>query len=425
MTLKKNFSRLTRLERLEYLKNKNLLTDKEIEYLRNSVDLNLIELSEKFVENVIGCFPLPLGIVPGFYMDNKEYTVPMVIEETSVIAAVSKTAKWIKNAGEITTCMHGRDIIGQIQFPKVKNIDACERIIEEKANELLAKANQLVVPNLVARGGGVNYLKVRKIKREDKENSAMMLVVHVYMHPCDAMGANLINQVCEFLRYPLEQLIHEKANMSILSNLVDSKLTEVNIIIRDIDKKSGEKISEAALFAYQDHYRAATHNKGVMNGIDAVLIATGNDWRAVEAGVHAYAARTGQYRSITDWQMDNNVLRGKIVAPIVVGTVGGVTKLHPTAQLNLKLLKISQADELSRLSGSVGLVQNLAALRALTEEGIVRGHMKLHIDNLLHSAGASPEEQKILRKLARKFLTEKGKITLSDMKNLLKQIRSV
>lgn len=444
MGIIKSFSKFTRPERLEYLKAKKVLLQKEIDFLEQSVSTEMIDLSENFIENTIGCFPMPLGIVPEFYMDKKEYVVPMVIEESSVIAAVSKTAKWIRASGEITTRVHGQDIIGQIQFSKVKDIDLCEKLIEEKSNELINMANQLVVPNLVARGGGVNYLSVRKIDRENKINhkvkSEKMLVVHVYMHPCDAMGANLINQVCEFLRYPLEQLIQEKASMSILSNLVDSKLTEANIIIYNIDKHLGEKIGEASLFAKQDQYRAATHNKGVMNGIDAVLIATGNDWRAVEAGVHAYAARSGQYRAITEWHIEENNgendnkkvsqknnqynLIGKIIAPIVVGTVGGVTKSHPMAQINLKILNIQQSDELSRLAAAVGLVQNLAALRALTEEGIVRGHMKLHIQNLLVSLSASEEEKKALKPLAEEFLKEKGKITQSDVVGLLEKMRA-
>lgn len=424
----KSFSKLSRVERLKYLQEKKLLIQKDIEYLQNSASNEMIDLSESFIENTIGCFSLPLGIVPEFYMDRKEYVVPMVIEESSVIAAVSKTAKWIRASGEITTRVHGQDIIGQIQFSKVKDIHQCEKFIEEKSNEFINMANQLVVPNLVARGGGVNYLTVRKIDRDNRIDGAKMLVVHVYMHPCDAMGANLINQVCEFLRYPLEQLIQEKASMSILSNLVDSKLTEANIVIYNIDKNLGEKIAEASLFAKQDQYRAATHNKGVMNGIDAVLIATGNDWRAVEAGVHAYAARSGQYRAITEWNLEENKdsqynLIGKIIAPIVVGTVGGVTKSHPTAQINLKILNIQQSDELSRLAGAVGLVQNLAALRALTEEGIVRGHMKLHIQSLIVSITASEGEKKALKPMAEAFLKINGKITQSDIMNLLRQLR--
>jgi hydroxymethylglutaryl-CoA reductase len=420
MMFHKSFSKFTREQRLAYLEEKGLLTKTEINFLNHSVQQEIIHLSERFVENVIGCFPLPLGIVPAFVMDKKEYTVPMVIEETSVVAAIGKTMKWIKQTGEIYTAVQGQDIIGQIQFPVVHDFSACEKKIEEHAEELITSANKLVVPNLVARGGGVNYLRVRRIEREDGKT---MAVVHIYMHPCDAMGANLINQVCEFLRHPLESLIDAKANMCILSNLVDSKLTEATIVIRNVEKSLAEKITEASLFAHKDRYRAATHNKGVMNGIDAVLIATGNDWRAVEAGVHAYAARSGQYQSITQWSIEGKDLIGKIIAPIIVGTVGGVTQLHPTVKLSLKLLGIQKSEELSRICASVGLVQNLAAMRALTEEGIVKGHMKLHIDNLLSAADASIEEQKILKPLAEQFLEEKNKITQSDINDLLKQWR--
>jgi len=425
MTISQRFSKFSRAERLQYLQKIGLLSDTEINFLKSSISNEIINLSEKWVENVIGCFPLPMGIVPDFPMDGKKYTVPMVIEETSVIASVSKMAKWINQCGELTTSIHGQDIIGQIQFPTVKNFSECENIIESHAFELINLVNEKVVPNLVKRGGGVNHITVRKIHRGNGSN---MAVVHVYMHPCDAMGANLINQVCEFLRKPLENLINEKTNLCILSNLVDSKITQavVNINLnqnRSFTLKQAEKIVEASLFAEKDPYRAATHNKGIMNGVDAVLIATGNDWRAVEAGIHAYSARTGIYKGLSQWTIEGNYLVGKINAPIIVGTVGGIINSHPTVQIGLKILNIQQSDELARIILSVGLLQNLAAMRALTQEGIVQGHMKLHIQNLFISAGATQEEQDSLKDLAEQFLHEKNKITQSDIVNLLDQWR--
>ena len=424
----KNFSRLTREERLNYLIMHGILNKKEKDFLKRSADADILLLLEKLIENAIGCFALPLGIVPDFPMDNKKYSVPMVTEETSVIAAVSKMAKWINQTGKIVTHVHGRDIIGQIQFPTIKNFTVCEKIIQQHSESLIQAVNQKVIPNLVQRGGGVSHFTIRKIARGADAGGGDMLIIHVYMHPCNAMGANLINQLCEFLREPLEKLIQEKANMCILSNLVDSRLTESQVII-SLDKNpfftviQAEKIAEASLFAQLDHYRAATHNKGIMNGIDSVLIATGNDWRAVEAGMHAYAARSGQYRGLSEWRLENNFLIGKIIAPVIVGTVGGMTQIHPTAQLNLKILNIQQAEELSRIVLSIGLVQNLAAMRALTQEGIVQGHMTLHIANLLTAAGATTAEQENLKPLAAQFLQEKNKITQSDIAALLLQWR--
>lgn len=426
MTGVPGFSTLSREERLHYLLKEGLLSANEVKKLNNSGPKEILALSEKWVENFIGCYSLPMGIVPHFPMDEKKYTVPMVTEETSVIASVSKMAKWINQNGQVVTSLQGQDIIGQIQFPIVKDFEACQRKIESKTQALISRVNTQVVPNLVKRGGGVNHMTSRKVSRGDGRD---MLVVHVYMHPCDAMGANLINQVCEYLREPLERLIDEKSNMCILSNLVDSKITESTVMLSLKNKKvmtmaQAEKITEASLFAKQDPYRAATHNKGIMNGIDAVLIATGNDFRAVEAGIHAFAARSGQYRGLSDWTIEDACLVGRIRAPVIVGTVGGVTKLHPMAQISLNILNIHQAEELSRLILTVGLVQNLAAMRALTQEGIVRGHMKLHSQNLLIAAGATPAEQEALKIVAEQFLQEKNKITQSDMVNLLQQWRN-
>lgn len=423
------FSQLTRTERWRYLAQLGLLTPKDIDFLQDSASESMLNLSEHFTENLIGCFTLPLSIVPEFWIDQKSYTVPMVIEETSVIASISKTAKWIAQSGNIHTTLHGQDIIGQIQFPSVQNIEQCQTILENHSAELVSLANQHIVPNLVRRGGGVNHIMLRKILHPNpntRNDTKTMAIVHVYLNPCDAMGANLVNQVCEFLRPKLETIFSENANISILSNLVDSKLTEATAVLKidqHLSLRQAQKITEASLFAEYDPYRAATSNKGVMNGIDAVLIATGNDWRAVEAGMHAYACRTGQYRSITTWRIQENRLIGHLIAPIVVGTVGGVTKLHPTAQLGLKLLNITHSHELSRICAAVGLVQNLAAIRALTQEGIVKGHMTLHIKNLILASEATVEEQETLPMLAKQFFKQHHKITQSDVNNLLTQYR--
>jgi hydroxymethylglutaryl-CoA reductase len=283
----------------------------------------------------------------------------------------------------------------------------------------LARANE-VVPGLVERGGGVKDLNVRKLVRPD---GGTMLVVHVLMDSCDAMGANLMNQVCESLKTPIEDLTRETVNLCILSNLTDTKLTRAIVRIRNIDPELGRGIHEASLFAQLDPYRAATNNKGVLNGIDALLLATGNDWRAVEAGVHSFAARGGQYSSITKWFMDGTDLVGELTAPIAVGTVGGVTQLHPTARLCLNLLKVTSAEELARVAVAVGLVQNLGALKALSTVGIVEGHMKLHAANLALAAGADLGELPYLKSRIEHVLLEQRRVTLSHAIELLKSVR--
>ncbi|MBL7687504.1 MAG: hydroxymethylglutaryl-CoA reductase, degradative, partial [Bdellovibrionaceae bacterium] len=378
------FSKLSREDRFDYLEALGALTAEEARYLKTG-GLKDMGLAEKFVENVIGYFQIPLGVATNFVVDGRDLAIPMAVEETSIIAAASKTAKWVRENGTIRTESIGKQIIGQIQLAEVADFARFEKTVLSAKAELLNSVNRDVAHGLVARGGGVEDLRVRQIERPDGKT---MAVVHVYADPCDAMGANIINQVCEYLKGPIEQFTGETVTMCILSNLVDSKLTRAIVELHGIDADLGLKIQEASLFAELDQYRAATNNKGVLNGIDPILIATGNDWRAVEAGVHAYAARTGQYRSITRWTFADGVLTGLFEAPIVVGTVGGVTKLHPTAQLCLNMLGIESASELSRICAAVGLVQNLGALKALTTVGIIEGHMKLHIRNLTIGAGA-------------------------------------
>jgi hydroxymethylglutaryl-CoA reductase len=344
----------------------------------------------------------------------------MAVEETSIIAAASATAKWIRNEGSIKTYSKGNLIIGQVQFPSVKNVPQARQILHENRESLMALGNACI-PGLVARGGGIRDLAIREIPRSDKDGT--MLILHVLCDPCDAMGANLINQVCEVLKPRLEELTGEKVGLCILSNLVDTKLAVAEIVIRHINPRVGKGIEEATLFAKADPYRAATHNKGVLNGIDPILIATGNDWRAVEAGIHAYAARSGVYQPISDWKMDGNDLIGRIEVPLAVGIVGGVTKLHPTARVALKMLGISRAEDLARICAAVGLVQNLGALKALATVGIVKGHMQLHAANLAIAAGAEIHEiARVREKLTEALRIEKN-INLSRAKEILEAFR--
>lgn len=415
------FSKLTREERFQRLLELGALTAEDVYYLSNGGVQDTV-LADKLIENVIGYFQLPLGVATNFSIDGRDYVIPLAVEETSIIAALSKTAKWIRQQGEITTQVEGECIIGQIQLAKVNDLPRFEAIFHENKQFLIEKANEEVAASMVKRGGGVVDLQLRRLKREDEGE---MIVIHLMMNSCDAMGANIINQALEYLKEPLEKLTGEQVTMCILSNLNDQKLTTAKVAIYDVEPELGERIQEASLFAEMDPYRAATHNKGVMNGIDPVLIATGNDWRAVEAGVHAYATRNGRYQAITYWRYAQGTLTGHLTAPIIVGTVGGVTALHPTAKLCLRMMGIESANHLSRVIAAVGLVQNLGALRALCTEGIIQGHMKLHIDNLLLVAGATDSEMPVLKEQLQRWLTTNKRISVNNACALLTEIRQV
>jgi hydroxymethylglutaryl-CoA reductase len=417
----KGFSKLSREERLSTLQNAGILTEKDIDYLKAG-GLKDFTLGEKFIENVVGYFQLPLGVATNFKIDDKDYLIPMAVEETSIVAAASKTAKWVRENGRIETRIIGQEIIGQIQLAKVSNFNDFKNKIEANKQSLIDQANAEVAFGMVKRGGGVKDILVREIARPDGKT---MAVIHVTMDAVDAMGANIINQVCEYLKAPIQELTNEKVTICILSNLVDTRLTEARVTINNVDLDLAEKIEEASLFANLDPYRAATNNKGILNGMDPILIATGNDWRAVEAGAHAFCAQGGQYRSLSTWKREGASLVGVLKAPIIVGTVGGVTSLHPTASMCLKILNVSSAAELSRVIAAVGLVQNLGALRALTTVGIIEGHMKLHIKNLSLAAGASEGEIPFVQKKLEEILAIKKRISLSHAADVLRDLRNL
>jgi hydroxymethylglutaryl-CoA reductase len=417
--LTEGFHRLSQAERLARVQNICDLTQEELGILSGKIPL-APEVAEHLIENVVGYFPLPLGVATNFTIDGREVLIPMAVEETSIIAAASATAKWVRNEGSIRTYAKGNLIIGQVQLPSVKDVPNARRVLHESRDVLIQLANACI-PGLVARGGGVRDLAIRELARPD--GTGTMLVLHLLCDPCDAMGANLINQVCEALKPRVESLTGEKVGLCILSNLVDGKLAAAEIVIRNVDPVIGKGIVEAALFAKADPYRATTHNKGVLNGIDPILIATGNDWRAVEAGVHAYASRSGKYQPVTEWVMDGADLVGRIEIPLAVGTVGGVTKLHPTARVALKMLKIAKAEDLARICAAVGLVQNLGALKALATVGIVKGHMQLHAANLAIAAGAEIHEIARVRDRLTQILKTDKNITLTRAREVLESIR--
>ncbi len=414
------FSKLDRKQRLKVLLQLGFISDHHCAQIQSNQMLDFSH-AENFIENAIGYYALPLGVAVGFVIDDEDVIVPMAIEETSVVAAASKTAIWIRDNGRIETKSEGKLSIGQLQIAKLKDPKKFDVLLEKNKKALIEDLNKGIASSMVKRSGGVKDLYVRKIKRPDK---GIMGVIHILVDTCDAMGANIVNQICESIKNPIENLTGEKINICILSNMNDQKLTQAKIILEGIDPILGNSIAEASLFAEIDPYRAATNNKGACNAMDAVLIATGNDWRAVESGVHAYAVQKGRYQAITKWNYTDGLLTGVLKAPINVGIIGGITNLHPTALACLDILKATSAERLAQIVAAVGLVQNLAALRALTTDGITCGHMKLHIDNLCCSVKASQMERASLKKLLEKILKKNKSISHKDVKNALEEIRN-
>ena len=356
-----------------------------------------LSIADGMIENVIGRFELPLGVATNFQVNGKDYLVPMAVEEPSVVAAASYMAKLARLNGGFEAYSDHPIMRGQIQVMGVQDLkSAKERILRHK-DELVYAANEKD-KTLVGLGGGCEDLEVHLF--EDTP-SGPMLIVHLLVDVRDAMGANTINTMAEYISPQIEKISHGRVRLRILSNLADKRLVTASVKIAskqfDTGDYKGEEvvkgILEAASLAEVDPYRAATHNKGIMNGIDPVVIATGNDWRAIEAGAHAFAATSGQYSSLTRWSSsDDFTLIGKISLPMAVGLVGGATKTHPAAKAAIALLGVKSATELGQIIAAVGLAQNLAALRALATEGIQRGHMKLHARNIALQAGASSNE---------------------------------
>jgi hydroxymethylglutaryl-CoA reductase len=352
-----------------------------------------LDVADGMIENVVGTYALPFAVAVNFCVDGVDALVPMVIEEPSVVAAASNAARMARPHGfhaQVSAPM----MIGQIQVTQVADVDAGAAALRAGASKLLDEARHLV-PRLAERGGGPLALDVRTLAREGVDGG--VLVVHLHVDCRDAMGANLVNTLCEALADRIAALAGGRAGLRILSNLSDGRTVTVRCTIADAalasDGVSGDEvrraIAAASRFAELDPYRAATHNKGIMNGVDAVLVATGQDWRAVEAGAHAYAARTGTYRPLAVWRECAGGLEGELVMPLAVGTVGGALHVHAGARLALELAGAHHADRLAALVGAAGLATNLAALRALATEGIQRGHMALHARGLARAAGAT------------------------------------
>jgi len=389
------FYQLTIAERLQALQDAGGLSAEDVAALSGAAGLTPAQ-ADHMIENAVGTFALPLGIGQHFLINGREVLVPMAVEEPSVVAAASFMAKLARAGGGFTASASAPEMIGQIQILDIDDMDAAAERLEDAAVELVAIAEK-ADPLLVKLGGGPREIIVRKMTESPV---GPFLVLHLVMDVRDAMGANAINTALEQMTPAVEGITGGRALLRILSNLADRRLAKATCSIPAdalaFNEFSGEevrdRIIEAWAFAAADPYRAATHNKGIMNGVDAVVLATGNDWRAVEAGAHAYAARNGKYSSLSTWSKGpQGELMGELEMPMAVGLVGGATKVHPGAAAAVKLMGVKTAGELAQVIVSVGLAQNLGALRALATEGIQRGHMALHARQVAIAAGA-PEE---------------------------------
>ncbi|WP_174615448.1 hydroxymethylglutaryl-CoA reductase, degradative [Virgibacillus ihumii] len=385
-------------ERRELLATMEDFTENEMEILFSKEPLPA-ETADKMIENVIGTFPLPLGLGLNFLINDKEYTIPMAVEEPSILASASHIAKIVRETGGFTAESSERVMIGQIQVIGCSDFAAAKETILKEKDALIDAANASY-PSLMARGGGAEDLEVRVLNENSDSRYGQMLVLHVYINTCDAMGANIINTMVESLAPTVEKLTGGKVYLRILSNYPDRCLAKARCVIPPellaTNDFSGEAVRDGVIHAYEfaasDPYRAVTHNKGIMNGIDPIVIATGNDWRAVEAGAHAHAARFGKYGSMTVWSKDDKGnLVGELELPMSVGTVGGSIRVHPMAEVSLKILGVETARELAQVIVTVGLAQNLGALKALATDGIQKGHMALHSRSVAIAAGATGE----------------------------------
>jgi hydroxymethylglutaryl-CoA reductase len=420
------FYQLNPLERLQAVKSFDGLTDEDLRQLHGGNGALTVERADKMIENVIGTYNLPLGIATNFQINGRDVLVPMVVEEPSIVAGASYAAKLARAGGGFETSSSAPLMIGQVQLVNVAEPERASPAILARRDEILALANRQST-SLVALGGGAQEIEVRHFAHSPM---GAMLVVHLIIDCRDAMGANAINTMAEAVAPLLEEITGGRAYLRILSNLSDRRLSRARTVVPpsalERDGISGEEVVEGILWAYAfaavDPYRAATHNKGILNGIDPVLIATGNDWRAVEAGAHAYAARSGQYTSLSQWERDaEGNLVGSLEMPLAVGIVGGATKVHPAAQAALKLLNVQHANELAEICVCAGLASNLAAMRALATEGIQRGHMSLHARQIAMAAGAHGAEVDLVAQR----MVEERQIKPARAQVLLDELRTV
>ncbi len=392
-----NFFRMPIAERISALHQRGLLSGEDVQLLSTGSHQVQLSVADKMIENVVGVFGLPMGVALNFLINNRDYVVPLVVEEPSIVAGLSGAARMARLGGGFTVDPVDPILIGQVQVVIDSNPEQAKAILLEHRDDIVALANSLH-PKMVARGGGAMDIEV--FDYEAEEDGRLMVVMHLLVDTRDAMGANLVNTMCEGVASYVEGLTGGKVFLRILSNLTDRAIARarVKIPVKNLEGKgySGEEVRDGIVLANDlalaDPYRAATHNKGIMNGVDALALATGNDWRAIEAAAHAYASRSGRYRALTRWhKREEGYLVGEIAIPMKVGTVGGSLETNPSVRINHRLLGSPDASELAGIMGVVGLAQNFAALRALSTDGIQQNHMNLHARSVASTAGV-PEE---------------------------------
>ena len=412
------FYKLSPKERLTLVKDFAGLSDEECALLQNTGSLPL-EMADRMIENVIGAIPIPLGIGVNFVINKRDYLIPMAIEEPSVVAAASYAAKMARDGGGFRTSSTLPIMIGQIQVTGTKDPHAAKMRVIQAKDEILKKANDQD-PVLVSAGGGAKDLDARIINTAQGQ----MLIVELHVDCRDAMGANAVNTMAEAVAPLVERVAEGKVCLRIVTNLAVRRLVRAWCVIPK-ESVGGEEVVDgivnAYAFAAADPYRAATHNKGILNGIIAVIVATGNDHRAIEAGAHAYAVKNGQYTSLSTWEKNGNGdLVGSVELPMAVGLIGGAVRTHPIAKIAVKILGVKTANEFGEVLAAVGLAQNLGALRALAHEGIQRGHMSLHARNIAVAAGATGE---LIDRVAARMVEER-KVRMDRAKELIDQFKA-
>ncbi|MBJ6765499.1 hydroxymethylglutaryl-CoA reductase, degradative [Myxococcaceae bacterium JPH2] len=408
-------------ERWRELARRGHVSLEELRVLRGW-EASSFDVVNQMIENAVGVFSLPLGLGLNLTVNGRDHVVPMAVEEPSVVAAVSFAAKVVRQAGGFTAEADDSTMIAQVQLTRYGSAEVARSRVLAAREPLLALANSFH-PSLQRRGGGARDVQVRILPAPEGPQGEPLFIVHLLVDTQEAMGANLINTMAEGVAPLIEQLTGGRVFVRILSNLADQRLARASCRIplealADFDlpgEAIAEGILQASRFAEADPYRAATHNKGVMNGIDAVAIATGQDWRAIEAGAHAYACRMGRYGPLSRWTLEQGHLVGRIELPLALGLVGGPIRIHPGAQLGLKLLRVSSVRELAMVFASVGLAQNFAAVRALGSVGIQKGHMALHARCVAVTAGArGPDVEKVAR-----LLVERGSVKVDTAREIL------
>ena len=392
-----NFFRMPIAERISALHQRGLINSEDVQLLSSGNHQVQLNVADKMIENVVGVFGLPMGVALNFLINNRDYVVPLVVEEPSIVAGLSGAARMARLGGGFTVEPVDPILIGQVQVVIDSNPEQAKQILLDHRDDIVALANSLH-PKMMARGGGALDIEVFDYRAE--EDGRLMVVMHLLVDTRDAMGANLVNTMCEGVAAYVEGLTGGKVFLRILSNLTDRAIARatVRIPVKNLEGKgyTGEQVRDGIVLANDlalaDPYRAATHNKGIMNGVDALALATGNDWRAIEAAAHAYASRSGRYQALTRWhKREEGYLVGEIAIPMKVGTVGGSLETNPSVRINHRLLGSPNASELAGVMGVVGLAQNFAALRALSTDGIQQNHMNLHARSVASTAGV-PEE---------------------------------